>query len=51
MRIFPEDLFPEKAKIGEKWIIKFNIQVQGLQDTLLNYKKYNFDYKRYNVRR
>ena len=32
----------------EKWIIKFNIQVQWLWDSHLYYKQYNLDYQKYN---
>ena len=32
----------------EKWVIKFNIQVQWLWDSYLDYKYYNLDYKKYN---
>ena len=33
----------------EKWIIKFNMQVQWLWDNYLDYKKYNPDYKWQNL--
>ena len=32
---------------GEKWIIKFNIQVQWLRDSYLDYEQYYPDYEKH----